>query len=188
MNVAAVETFTAVLALAAAALAAVVVAGRVLRRTVPAVDEAMTALDDAALWLAFLVAAGATAGSLYFSEVANFYPCRLCWFQRIAMYPLAPILLVAAIRRDRDVRYYAIPVAAIGACISAYHYLIEWRPSLERGACGVGPDSCTTIWFREFGFVTLALMALCGFVAIIALVAGGPAPVTVGPPDQTEGL
>ena len=72
-------------------------------------------------------------------------------------------------------RWYVIPLAAIGACVSTYHYLIEWRPSLERGSCGLGADSCTTIWFREFGFVTLSFMALCGFVAIIALVAGGPA-------------
>jgi len=112
-------------------------------------------------------------GSLYFSEVADFTPCRLCWFQRIAMYPLSVILLVAAIRRDRDVRWYVGPLAAIGALVSTYHYLIEWKPSLEGGACGVGP-SCADIWFRELGFVTLAFMALCGFVAILVLVVPGP--------------
>ena len=96
-------------------------------------------------------------------------PCRLCWFQRIAMYPLAVILLVAAIRRDRGVRWYAGPLAAIGAVVSTYHYLVEWHPVLEGGACGVGP-SCSGIWFRELGFVTLAFMALCGFVAILVLV------------------
>ena len=45
------------------------------------------AVAESAPWLAFLVAATATAGSLYFSEVAHFLPCRLCWFQRVAMYP-----------------------------------------------------------------------------------------------------
>ena len=73
-------------------------------------DDAIDAVDDAALWIAFLVAAVAMAGSLYFSEVANYMPCRLCWFQRIAMYPLAVILLVAAIRGDRGVRWYAVPL------------------------------------------------------------------------------
>ena len=68
--------------------------GRLLRS---AARELMRVVDDAALWLAFIVAAVATAGSLYFSEVANYVPCRLCWFQRIAMYPLAVILLIAAI-------------------------------------------------------------------------------------------
>ena len=55
----------------------------------PRPPSLVAAVDDAALWIAFLVAATATAGSLYFSEVADFVPCRLCWFQRIAMYPLA---------------------------------------------------------------------------------------------------
>ena len=61
------------------------------------------ALGDAAVWLAFLVAATCMLGSLYFSEVADFVPCRLCWFQRIAMYPLSAVLLVGALRRDPGV-------------------------------------------------------------------------------------
>lgn len=121
-----------------------------------------------ALWLAWLVAAGATAGSLYFSEIADYVPCRLCWFQRICMFPLAGILLVAAIRKDRNVRWYALPLLIAGVCLSSYHYLIEWRPSLGDGACGIGP-SCTDVWFRRMGFVTLAFMALSGFIAITAL-------------------
>jgi disulfide bond formation protein DsbB len=169
MDVDAVQTFTSVLAIAAAALALAVLAMSALRRRSSSVDAVAASLDDAALWLAFLVAAGATAGSLYFSEVANYVPCRLCWFQRICMYPLSAVLLIAAIRRDRSVRWYALPLAGVGVVLSSYHYAIEWRPSLERGACGIGPESCTTIWFREFGFVTLPFMALCGFVAIIAL-------------------
>ena len=61
-----------------------------------------SAISDAGVWLAFLVALGATVGSLYFSEVANFNPCRFCWFQRIAMYPLTVILLVGGLRKDPE--------------------------------------------------------------------------------------
>jgi disulfide bond formation protein DsbB len=117
------------------------------------------------LWLAWSIAAVATAGSLYFSEVADYVPCRLCWFQRICMYPLAGILLVAAIRKESSVRWYALPLLLAGIGVSGYHYLIEWRPSLGENACGVGP-SCTDIWFRSLGFMTLAGMALFGFLAI----------------------
>ena len=169
MDVAQVQVFTAVLALAAATLACAVVVGRLLRGRVRWLDEVMTAIDDAALWLAWLVAAVATAGSLYFSESAHFTPCRLCWFQRCAMYPLAVILLVAAIRRDREIRWYAVPVAAIGAAISIYHYVLEWNPGLEGGACELTGPACSFVWFREFGFVTLPFMALCGFVSVIVL-------------------
>ncbi len=127
------------------------------------------AISDAGVSLAFIVAATATLGSLYFSEVAEFIPCRLCWFQRIAMYPIAVVLLVGAIRRDAAVRWYAGPLAAIGAFIAGYHTLIEWRPELDTGTCELSGPSCTAVWFREFGFVSLALMSLVGFLTILAL-------------------
>ena len=120
------------------------------------------------LWLAWVVAAVATAGSLYFSEVANYVPCQLCWYQRIAMYPLAGVLLVAAVRRDWSARWYCLPMLIVGVGVSAYHYFIEWKPSFGERACSVGP-ACTDIWFRRLGFVTLAFMALSGFIAILLL-------------------
>jgi disulfide bond formation protein DsbB len=168
VDVEAAQLFFSLLALAAGTGAIALI---VLRFVAPR-SAAVVAIDDAALWIAFLVAAVSTAGSLYFSEVADYIPCQLCWFQRIAMYPLAVILLAAAIRRDRGVRWYAGPVAAIGAAIATYHYLVEWNPELE-AACGIGP-SCSDIWFRELGFVTLALMALCGFSAILVLIVPRP--------------
>lgn len=130
--------------------------------------ESVEGVHAMSLWLAWSVAAVATAGSLYFSEVADYVPCRLCWFQRICMYPLAGILLVAAVRRDRAVRWYALPLVVAGSAVATYHYLIEWKPSWGDAACAVGP-SCTDVWFRRMGFVTLAFMALCGFLAIGAL-------------------
>lgn len=183
MDLETVRVFTSVLAIGAGLLAVLVVVGRFLRARVGWVHVAMAAIDDAALWLAWLIAAVATTGSLYFSESAHFVPCRLCWFQRCAMYPLSVILLVAAIRSDRAVRWYAVPVAAIGACVSVYHYAIEWRPSLDTGACELTGPSCATIWFREFGFVTLSFMALCGFVSIIVLLVstGDPTPARSDP-------
>ncbi len=127
-----------------------------------------SSISDSGVWLAWLVALGATVGSLYFSEVANFNPCRFCWFQRIAMYPLAVILLVGALRRDAGVRWYAVPLAAIGAAISGWHSLIEWRPALDNGECEFQGPSCTFVWFREFG-LSLANMALIGFLTILIL-------------------
>jgi disulfide bond formation protein DsbB len=136
------------------------------------VAESYDALRDrlapVALTAAWGVALLATAGSLYFSEVANYTPCTLCWYQRIAMYPLVLILGIAAVRRDTGVRIYAIPVALVGATIAAYHYLLEWFPQIDTGACTVGIP-CTQVWFREFGFVSLPLLALIAFGLVIAL-------------------
>jgi len=162
----AMERFFSLLALAAGALAVAIVVARL----VPAAHSLLDIVRPVRLWLAWLIAAVAMAGSLYFSENAKFVPCKLCWFQRIAMYPLALLLLLAAIRRDEGIRRYAIPLASVGAAISAYHYLIEWRPSLSTGTCEITAP-CTVPWFRQFGFVSLPLMALCGFAAIISLLA-----------------
>jgi disulfide bond formation protein DsbB len=126
-----------------------------------------------ALAAAFTVALVATAGSLYFSEIAVFEPCRLCWYQRIAMYPLVPILAIATSRRDPGVRIYAIPVAAIGAAIAAYHVFLEWFPAADAGACTVGIP-CTLVWFRELGFVSIPMLALVAFLLIIAFLAIPP--------------
>lgn len=167
MDTPAVQVFTALLTLlaGAGAVAALLVVALGGRSSLAA--SAAASVRESGLWLAFIVAAGATVGSLWFSEVAGFVPCRLCWFQRIAMYPLVPILLVAAVRSDRRVGWYVIPTAAIGAALAGWHYLIEWRPSLEGGVCSSSGPSCADIWFREFGFVTLPFMALVGFLSII---------------------
>ncbi len=116
--------------------------------------------------LAALVAGAATAGSLVYSEHYLFEPCRLCWYQRIAMYPLALILAIGWLRDDRAVIRYAVPPALIGAAISVWHLANQWI--LTSNACPVGP-SCNVRYVTEFGFVTIPFMALSGFVAIVGL-------------------
>lgn len=160
----AVQLFCALLALVALGGAVLITGARFVRSAGPG----LAAVAELRTWLAWLVAAACMAGSLYFSEVAHFPPCEYCWYQRICMYPLAVILLVAALRRDRRIGWYAVPLAGIGALISSYHYLIEWHPNLQADSCDAAVP-CTIVWFREFGFISLPFMALCGFLAVIAL-------------------
>lgn len=120
------------------------------------------------LLLAFVIALAATLGSLYMSEIAHREPCKYCWFQRIAMYPLALILGIAWRRKDRLIRVYAIPLAAIGGVISAYHYLIQQFPNLSSGECSPTVP-CTAAYVWEFGFVSIPYMALASFALIIVL-------------------
>jgi hypothetical protein len=164
MSLAAAIRFFSVLAIVAGAGALVVAAMRI----VPAWRAPLHHLSESAVALAALVATTAALGSLYFSEVQNLTPCRLCWFQRICMYPLALVLVIGAWRRDRGVRWYAVPLAVVGLVISSYHYLIEWNPSLEAGECDLTAP-CTVPYFRGFGFASLAFMAMCGFAAVLAL-------------------
>ena len=116
--------------------------------------------------LAGLVALTATAGSLVYSEYYLFEPCRLCWYQRIAMYPLVIALAVGWWRDDRAVVRYVVPPALVGAGISVWHLANQWL--LTESTCDVGA-SCAIRYVTEFGFVTIPFMALSGFVAIVGL-------------------
>ncbi len=173
MGTDAVETFLALLAVLAlafvvvsAGLAAVrVTTGRLPRWAI----DARVALVPVALPFAWVIATTATLGSLYLSEVANYPPCLLCWYQRIAMYPLAVILGVAALRRDTNIRFYVVPVAAIGLAISIYHYLLERFPDSVTTAC-TDDVPCETVWVWKFHFLSIPAMAGIGFAAIITLV------------------
>jgi disulfide bond formation protein DsbB len=120
------------------------------------------------LWLAWSVALVATVGSLVYSEVIHFVPCRLCWFQRIAMYPLAVVLLVGAIRREGSARFYGLPLAVIGLAISTWHYLIQLNPGWEVGACDPA-NPCSARYVETFGFISIPFMAGVAFIVIITL-------------------
>jgi disulfide bond formation protein DsbB len=170
MSTAAASVFFALLGLLCAAGVVGVLVLTVLRRSAPD-STAAYLIDDlgrVAIWLAGLVALVTTLGSLYFSQVAGFVPCELCWFQRIAMYPLALLLLIAAVRRDRGIWVYVVPLAAVGAVIAVYHTQLQAFP--EQSSFCTTTTPCTTRYVWEFGFVSLPFMALTAFVFIITMV------------------
>ena len=115
-----------------------------------------------------IVSGTAMLGSLYLSEIANLPPCRLCWWQRFAMYPIAVVLAVAAWRRYPKVRLPVSITALIGAGSAGYHYLIQWFPSLEGNSCSITVP-CTTAWFQVFGFVSIPYMALSAFAFVLVM-------------------
>ncbi len=174
MSVETVQLFFGLLAV----IAWVVIGGLVVVRLMAFVSDrgrdAWDTLTDAiapnALALAWFVALLATAGSLYFSEVAGYEPCRLCWYQRIAMYPLVAILAIGAARREGAAAVYAGAIAVIGGLIALYHVALEWIPALDTGACSA-TTPCTFVWFRVFGFISLPALALTAFALILVVLA-----------------
>jgi disulfide bond formation protein DsbB len=185
MDVAGFSLFFALLTVAANVLVLAVAGLWLASRRHPGAAAALEGLRDAvgpsSVALAWLVAATATAGSLYFSEVAGFPPCDLCWYQRIAMYPLVVVLGVAAWRGHLAVRAEVIPLALAGAAISAYHYQLERFPSQESLSCSLAVP-CTTVWVWRFHYVSIPFMALSAFLAVVALLAlGRPTPQEVVP-------
>ena len=180
MSVTALHDFFAVLAIVAIVGAVLMVVARLIPTV--ATVRFLDGLHKVNLWLAALVATTASLGSLYMSEYGNLWtPCRFCWFQRIFMYPLAIILIIAAIRKDRGIKWYAAPLAGIGLLVSLWHNLIE-RGVIEEAKECAATVPCARPYYVSFGHIdpdtlrpagfpaiTLAVMAFCGFAAILAL-------------------
>ena len=121
------------------------------------------------LWGAFVVAAVATGGSLFYSQIAGFIPCEFCWFQRVLMYPLSILTLLIAARGDNRAARYLLPLPVVGAGTSIYHMLLEHHVIAEPGACTLTGGGCTANWIalHSFGYLTIPTLALTAFLLII---------------------
>jgi disulfide bond formation protein DsbB len=122
------------------------------------------------LWAAFVVAAIATGGSLFFSQVAGYIPCEMCWFQRICMYPLSILTLFMAWHGDNRASRYLLPFPLVGAGVSVYHILIENHVVATPPQCQVAAG-CTVKWIDYFGYMTIPTLALTAFVLLIGFLA-----------------
>lgn len=115
-------------------------------------------------YLAWAISLVATVGSLFFSEVMGLPPCVLCWYQRIAMYPLVIIIGSGIVMRDSRMRNYALPICLIGLLVSIYHNLLYYHIIPESILPCVQGVSCTSRQIEWLGFITIPLMALVAFV------------------------
>lgn len=121
------------------------------------------------LIFAFTVAIVATMGSLFYSELAGYNPCKLCWVQRIFMYPQVMILGFALVKKfKREVVYYSVGLSSIGAVVAAYHYYLQRWGNSDTPCAVVGySESCAQIFVLTFGYITIPLMAFTAFSLII---------------------
>ena len=161
------ELFFAMLSVATLAGTIVVLASRTVLRSTAFGGSLVDGFRPFARPLSAAIATTCMLGSLYFSEIVNYKPCRLCWYQRGAMYPLAILLIIFTVLKTPRITRIVVPIATIGAGISLYHWLLERFPdNLDSGVCSKDVP-CEFVWFELFGFVTLPFMALTGFLAII---------------------
>lgn len=145
---------------------------KLLKGTKPAWKKAEKVLVKKSLLFALIVSSVATLGSLYFSEVRGFEPCKLCWIQRIFMYPLPIILGIAIWKKLEKVYFYVLPLAVIGAVIAAYHYYYQMTGSALIPCSTLGFSvSCSERFFTYWGYITIPWMSLSAFAYIAALAA-----------------
>jgi len=118
------------------------------------------------VFMCWIVALAATLGSLYFQYALGLPPCVLCWYQRIAMYPLSVFLGIAFFRKDIAVPVYALPLSLAGIAIGGYHNLLYYGILPESAAPCIEGVSCTTRQIEWAGFVTIPLLSLVAFLLI----------------------
>lgn len=122
-------------------------------------------INDNALWLAFAVALASTLGSLFYSDILGYEPCKLCWFQRILIYPQVILLGMAAWKKDNNIIDYVIVLSVLGIVLSSFQYYQQMvDPSLL--ACGAGDAtaSCSKKFVFDYGYITIPIMALTSFI------------------------
>jgi disulfide bond formation protein DsbB len=121
------------------------------------------------LFICWAIASVSTLGSLFFSEIMDFPPCTLCWYQRIFMFPLVLIFLAGLFPFDKSIIKYALPLTLVGWGFAFYHYLLYsgFIPeSIQPCSQGV---SCSETYLDLFGFLTIPMLSLISFSTIIVL-------------------
>jgi disulfide bond formation protein DsbB len=118
------------------------------------------------LFTAWIVAALATSGSIFFSHVMEFPPCVLCWYQRIFLFPLVLILPAGLFPFDKRVVRFSLPLVAAGWLTALYHNLVysgiipEAMQPCSRGV------SCTEEYIALLGFMSIPMLSLLAFSII----------------------
>ena len=127
-------------------------------------------IEENGLILAWLMAVIATMGSLFFSEVAKYDPCVLCWYQRILMYPLVLILGLAILKKDKNILPYMLVMSLMGLIIALYHYYVQVS-GVEIVPCSVSgySASCTQQFVLRYGYVTIVSMSATAFGLISSI-------------------
>ncbi len=121
------------------------------------------------IFFAWLIATASTLGALFLGEVMGYTPCVLCWYQRIAMFPLVLVLAAGLLPFDPRVVRYALPLAIAGLGLALFHLALTagWIPENIQPCQQDVP--CATISVVWFGFVTIPLLSVLSFSFITGL-------------------
>lgn len=118
------------------------------------------------IFIAWIVALVAMLGSLFFSIIMEFVPCTLCWYQRIAMYPLVITILIDLLLFPKINLKYSFPLIVVGLFFSVYHNLIHYDIIPQSVSPCVSGVPCSTKYIDIFGFITIPMLSLFAFVII----------------------
>lgn len=126
-------------------------------------------IEYIALLGCWLIALVSTLGSLFFSDIIGYAPCVLCWYQRIAMYPLVLIFLIGMFQPIKYTLNFSLPIVFSGLFISLYHNLLHYGIVPEAASpCREGVP-CSTVYINWLGFITIPMLSAISFAFILII-------------------
>lgn len=131
------------------------------------VKKILHEISENRVGILFLISITAMLGSLTFSEILHFTPCKLCWYQRSFMYPQAIILGIAFWKKDSNIVKYVVALSVVGLLIALYHVLLQNYPGLL--PCSDEIVNCAKVKSRIFGYITIPVMSATAFLLLIVV-------------------
>jgi disulfide bond formation protein DsbB len=162
-----------ILIVVAQAISVLLVLALVSKKKSPSLSRFIEFISKKGVWIAFLAALGASLGSLVYSEFIGYEPCKLCWIQRIFLFPQVIILGLALMRKESEARIYALTLSIIGGMVAVFHYIggLGLNPlglnCLAAGTAG----SCSKNFVEMFGYINIPMMSFTVFLFIILVLA-----------------
>lgn len=124
---------------------------------------------ESLLTIIWVIALVALVGSLFYSEIIGYEPCKLCWIQRIFMYPLVVIYGYALVKRNLEIALPGLLLSGVGMLISTYHYLLQKLPALQESGDFCEGVPCNLQYVNYFGFITIPFLAGMAFIMIFII-------------------
>ncbi|KKP87331.1 MAG: putative disulfide formation protein [Parcubacteria group bacterium GW2011_GWC1_35_8] len=129
-------------------------------------------LDKHFLMLSFLISLFASVFPLVYSEIINFLPCNLCWWQRVFMFPAPFLFGIALFDKDRRIIKYVASLLSVGFLITVYQNFFYYFGQNSNLPCDATGVSCYQRLVSEFGgYISIPMMALAAFFGLLTLLA-----------------
>lgn len=132
--------------------------------------KADTQENTQAGWLlvfaACIVATTAMLGSLFFSEIMAIPVCKLCWYQRTALYPLVVVLAMNLFPFNPGVIRTAGVLVVAGWLIALFQVLMVAGIIPENVQPCVQGIPCSETHVALFGFLNIPVLSLLTFSLI----------------------
>lgn len=101
----------------------------------------------------------------WFDSSDALFPCQLCWWARIMMFPIVPLSLIALYTKNKPILAYIYVISIPGIALETFHYLLQ-KVNIPNPFGCTAANPCAAIDVDYFGFITIPFLCLLAFLVI----------------------